>query len=211
MQQVNIPYCYLIGWSKEGKYYYGVKYGRDATPATFWKKYFTSSKYVKQMREKFGEPTIIEVRRTFKTSEEAIKWEEKVIRRMNIVKSECWLNRNNTSTGTKGIVNVPKTQAQREHQRFQILGKKHSLETKDKISKSLKKYKRTKEHQEKINKAIQGKKVPTLMTGEYSACLICNSAIYNTRWCINRGYVRKTCSSECKSVNKLRLKQIRGY
>jgi hypothetical protein len=132
--------------------------------------------------------------------------EEKVIRRLNIVRSEHWLNKNNTSTGTKGIANEPKTQAQKDHQRLQMLGKKHSQETKDKISKGLKRYKRTKEHQEKINKSIQGKKVPSLMNGKYDVCAECGSQTYHTDWQLKHNIKKNACSAVCSRTIKKRLK-----
>lgn len=209
MQQNHIPYCYYIGWSKENKHYYGVKYGRDANPSTFWTKYFTSSKYVKSMREKHGEPDAIKVRKTFNTAVEAVLWEEKVIRRMDLAKRDEWLNRNNTSTGTKGIVNVPKTQAQKEHQRQQILGKKHTLETKDKIAKGLRNYKRTVEHQQNLNSSLKGIKKPSLMNGEETPCPTCGEMVYRTQYQLKNDY-HKYCSKECGKVGKAWRKGIKG-
>ena len=48
-----IPYTYYIVHVPSGKKYYGVKYGQDADPETFWKPfgYFTSSKRVKALRK----------------------------------------------------------------------------------------------------------------------------------------------------------------
>ena len=66
----NIPYTYLIGWSKLNKYYYGVRYAKNCHPSDLWTKYFTSSKYVKQFREENGEPDIIEIRKTFSNIKE---------------------------------------------------------------------------------------------------------------------------------------------
>jgi hypothetical protein len=58
------------------------------------------------------------VRRTFQTADEAKSWEEKVIRRLNIVKNEMWLNRQNAGKTFRNDI--------------------HSEETKKKISTSLK-------------------------------------------------------------------------
>ena len=87
------PYTYLIKWSKLGKCYYGAKYGKDANPSTFWKDYFTSSKYVQLMREEHGEPDVIQIRRTFDCREKALLWERKVLTRVDAVNSEEYLNR----------------------------------------------------------------------------------------------------------------------
>jgi hypothetical protein len=98
------PYCYLIGWPKINKFYYGVKFGELADPKTFWKTYFTSSELVAQYRQQHGEPTIIEIRRIFNPVEygsvsnaqqAAVIHENKVIRRMNMVKEDKFLNCSN--------------------------------------------------------------------------------------------------------------------
>jgi hypothetical protein len=88
------PYTYLIGWSSVGKYYYGVRYAKDCNPEDLWVSYFTSSKLVKEYRKKIGEPDIIKVRKIFKTAENAIEWERKVILRMNMLYEDKWLNMN---------------------------------------------------------------------------------------------------------------------
>lgn len=90
-----VPYTYLIGWSKYDKWYYGSKYAKNCHPKDLWVKYFTSSKNVKNFREKYGEPDVIQIRRTFNSVEEARKWEIKVIRRLKIVSDKRFLNQRN--------------------------------------------------------------------------------------------------------------------
>ena len=90
-----IPYTYLIGWSQHNKFYYGVKFAKSANPADLFVKYFTSSGHVKLLLKEHGEPDIIQIRKTFKTREEAIEWEIKCLRRLQVHKRpELWLNRN---------------------------------------------------------------------------------------------------------------------
>lgn len=100
----TIPYCYLIGWPRLNKFYYGVKFGIDANPETFWKTYFTSSILVAQYRQQYGEPSIIEIRKIFdpniyksldSAQLAAIRHENTVIRRMNMVLEEKYLNCSN--------------------------------------------------------------------------------------------------------------------
>lgn len=86
------PYTYLIGWSQYNKWYYGVQYKKNCNPIDLWVSYFTSSKYVKEFREQYGNPDIIEVRKTFNTREKAILWEQKVLLRMNVRKRDDFLN-----------------------------------------------------------------------------------------------------------------------
>lgn len=90
----SVPFTYLIGWSKLDKWYYGVRYSKRCQPADLWTSYFTSSPIVKKFREANGEPDVIEVRKTFKTSVQARIWEDKVHHRLGVVKSPKWLNQN---------------------------------------------------------------------------------------------------------------------
>lgn len=95
MSNIYTPYTYLIGWSKHNKFYYGVRFARNCHPNDLWKTYFTSSKHVKRFRKENGDPDIIEIRKTFTNSPMKAKiWEEKVLRRMNVIKSQQWLNKN---------------------------------------------------------------------------------------------------------------------
>lgn len=96
-----MPYTYLIGWSSQMKYYYGVRYAKDCCVEDLWKSYFTSSKYVKKFRKQFGEPDIIVVRRAFITNKAACNWEHKVLRRLKVTESENFLNK----TDNNAIIN----------------------------------------------------------------------------------------------------------
>ena len=88
-----MPFTYLVGWSSINRFYYGVRYGKKSTPDTLWTTYFTSSKDVKEHREKFGEPDVIQVRKRFESPEKARRWEFKVLRRLKAASSVKWLNR----------------------------------------------------------------------------------------------------------------------
>lgn len=87
-------YTYLIGWSNIDIWYYGVRLGNNRMPSDdLWQKYFTSSKLIKKYREKLGEPDIVEVRKTFRNNKDAINWEIKVLKRLQVLKKDKWLNR----------------------------------------------------------------------------------------------------------------------
>ncbi|MFA6198969.1 MAG: hypothetical protein WC679_01020 [Bacteroidales bacterium] len=146
-ENTNIPYTYLIGWTSLNKFYYGVRYSKNCNPSDLWKTYFTSSKYVKQFRENFGEPDIIKVRRRFETKEQAFYWEYKVMRRMNVVKSDKWLNKN---TGGKEFNNLEFFDNMTEDEK-----KKYSL----KLSKSAKVRFDKMSYDEKIIYAEKHKKI----------------------------------------------------
>jgi len=88
-----MPYTYLIGWSHIDKWYYGVRFAKNCKPDDLWVKYFTSSKQVKMYREKYGEPDVIQVRKTFTSTNLARNWETRVIKKINAVLNESWLNK----------------------------------------------------------------------------------------------------------------------
>ena len=93
-----MAYTYLIGWSKHNLYYYGARYAKGCDPKDIWVKYFTSSNRVKQIREDFGEPDVIQVRHQFDNKTDCLKWEEKVIRRIKAVNDPKWLNLQNAGS-----------------------------------------------------------------------------------------------------------------
>lgn len=87
------PFTYLIGWSWIDTWYYGARYAKNCHPDDLWTSYFTSSVYVTIQRWFYGEPDVIEVRKTFQTEKETRKWETRVLKRMRVVKSDQWLNK----------------------------------------------------------------------------------------------------------------------
>lgn len=141
---IYTPYTYLIGWSKHNKYYYGVRFAKckgcmyttGCHPNDFWKIYFTSSNNVKEFREQYGEPDIIQIRRTFSTAKEAILWEEKVLKRIDISKPK-WINSRiglATILSEESKAKISVAMSGKNHPSY---GKTLSSETKSKISKSL--------------------------------------------------------------------------
>jgi len=86
------PYTYLIGWSSHNRYYYGVRYATSCHPSDFWSSYFTSSKHVKEFVKLYGEPDIIQIRKTFCTADDARLWEHNVLRRLGVVNDPRFLN-----------------------------------------------------------------------------------------------------------------------
>jgi hypothetical protein len=88
------PYTYLIGWSKLDQWYYGVRFAKNCNPSDLWTKYFTSSKYVALIREQHGDPDVIQIRRTFTSAKQAVLWEDRVLRHLNVTQNLRWINRN---------------------------------------------------------------------------------------------------------------------
>lgn len=87
------PYTYLIRWTELNISYYGVRYAQDCDPSDLWNPYKTSSKYVAEFIAKYGEPDVVQVRKTFIDVPVARLWEERVLKRMKVVRSNNWLNR----------------------------------------------------------------------------------------------------------------------
>ena len=79
------PYTYLIGWTEHKKYYYGVRFAKNCNPKDLWITYFTSSKYVKEIRQMYGEPDLIQIRKIFENVYSARLWENKVLKRLNVL------------------------------------------------------------------------------------------------------------------------------
>lgn len=132
------PYTYLIGWTNHNKWYYGVRFAKDCHPSDLWTSYFTSSTYVSDYRKLYGEPDIIQVRKTFSNKHDALLWEEKVLSRMNVVSNEMWLNRHNNGSNFYVDEEVAKNRGVKHK------GYKHSEESKKKISEAMKRSRKSK-------------------------------------------------------------------
>lgn len=90
------PYTYLIGWPELNTWYYGVRYANGCDPSDLWNPYTTSSEHVAAFVVEHGDPSIKQIRQTFDSVTKARIWEERVLKRMHVVKDEKWLNRNDS-------------------------------------------------------------------------------------------------------------------
>ena len=173
-------YTYLIGWSSKNKWYYGVRVANKFTPENdLWKVYFTSSVHVEQFRKEFGEPDVIQIRKTFNNSNKAILYEQKILTRLKISTNEKWLNQH--TGGSKFIMsrkgnplsekhkkNISESQKGAKNHRY---GKEVSLETREKISSSLTGIKRTEQqkHNLKTNHASKhANYIPPMLGKQHS-------------------------------------------
>lgn len=92
-------YTYRLFWSVNNISYYGVRYAKNCHPDDLWKTYFTSSKFVKSQVNLYGDPDIIQIRKTFgNNSLKAKQWEEKVLKRLNVLHNNKWLNQSNNNS-----------------------------------------------------------------------------------------------------------------
>jgi hypothetical protein len=125
----NIPFTYLLKHLPTNKYYYGVRFKKGCHPNDLWTKYFTSSKKVKSLIKKYGKKSFIfEIRKTFKTPQQAINWENKVLKRMKVIYRNDFLNlTNNKSIDPKYLSKIM------SGKRNNFYGKKHTKESIEKI------------------------------------------------------------------------------
>jgi hypothetical protein len=80
--------------------YYGVRYGKGCHPTDLFVTYFTSSDYVTDYIKEHGMPDIVEVRKIFTGKDrrrKATLHESKVLKRMNVLFREDYLNKNDGS------------------------------------------------------------------------------------------------------------------
>jgi hypothetical protein len=134
----NIPFTYLLKHIPTNKYYYGVRFKKGCHPNDLWTKYFTSSKKVKSLIKRYGKKSFIfEIRKTFKTQQEAIKWENKVLKRMKVIYRNDFLNlTDNKSIDPTHLSRI--MMGKRKGKDNYMFGKKHSKETIKKMKLSIK-------------------------------------------------------------------------
>lgn len=156
------PYTYLIGWTKYNIWYYGVRFANysekdTANPQELWVTYFTSSKYVQECREKYGEPDIIQIRKVFQEKETARLWEHKVLRRLKVVDRKDFLNKSDAISipSQKGI---SKPEGHGEKVGNFHRGRKRSEETRKRISEAAKKRVQSEESNRKRSLTLKGRK-----------------------------------------------------
>lgn len=115
-----IPFSYHLHHIPTNLHYYGIKHSKGCQPSDLWKTYFSSSKIVKSLIKQYGKDSFsVEVRRIFTTSQEALAWEHRVLRRLHAAEKDAWINRHNGGTKFRSP-------------------QKHTEKTKEKISKKLK-------------------------------------------------------------------------
>ena len=93
-----IPYFYIIQDVRNGMYYAGSKYGKDANPETFMIEggYTTSSETINELISQHGlNNFIIHKIRTFETAEEAYRYEKRFLEKINARKHPRFYNGHN--------------------------------------------------------------------------------------------------------------------
>ena len=190
---MTTPYTYLLKHIPSNTYYYGVRYAKGCHPSEFWIKYTTSSIYINKMIEQFGkESFVFEIRKTFDEIETARLWETRVLKKINAVTRQDFINRtDNISISNDDAERGRRNRISSEAHKAAVsivgksnAGKKHSLQTKEKVSASLigntrrtgkkdSEYTRLKKSISKIGK-------PSNAVGNYQpvcSCIICGKRV----------------------------------
>lgn len=142
-------YAYLIKFKPLNQYYYGIRARNIKLKLhpheDLMIKYFTSSHKIQQLIREYGLGAFEwEIRKLFDSPTDAANWEQKVLRRCNVIqRQDIWLN------GNAGKFIIP------------------SKEGKIRISETHKGKPKSPEHKEKIRKALVGKNVGRIQTEEH--------------------------------------------
>ena len=194
----SIPFTYLLKHIPTNKYYYGVRYKKGCHPKDLWTKYFTSSKKVKGLIKRYGKKSFIfEIRKTFKTQQQALNWEHKVLKKMKVIHRNDFLNQ--TDNKCFDPILISKYMKTKIGIKNSFYGKKHSKETIKKLrlinlgknnpmyGKSL-----TEEVKQKMRLSKLGK----------------NNPMYGKRGKLSTFYGRKHTK---KTIQKMRLARLAYY
>ena len=156
-------YTYLLKFKPTGKVYYGVRFKnirlKQHPSDDFMVKYKTSSNLIKQLIKEHGiDKFEWEIRKTFDTKEQAVKWEQTVLRRCNVLNNQQkWYNANvsgykiTTSVGRKKISDTHKGVAKTAEHKAKISAKLKGVK---------KTYVQTEEHRRKNSEANRGENHP---------------------------------------------------
>ena len=146
------PYTYFLLHRPTGLKYYGAKYSKNADPTKLWVNYFSSSKKVKKLIQEYGKDSFdFEIRKTFKTKEETLLWEQSVLKRLKVDERKDWLNVH--IYGGRWFVNI-RTAEHKKHKQHPPI----SEETKKKISESRMGIQFSEEHKKNLSLGQTGKK-----------------------------------------------------
>lgn len=149
----SIPYTYILEWTSQNKRYIGARWAAGCHPSDLWNEYFTSSKYVGEFVKKYGAPDIILIDQTFEFSQDAMKREQELQIKFNVVKNTDFINK-----GIAGIWDNSDPDV-REKMRKSRIGKKQTEEHKRKIGIASKNVVRSKEWGRRISEGNKGRKL----------------------------------------------------
>jgi hypothetical protein len=144
---MSVPYTYFLLHKPTGLKYYGVKFNKRSNPKLFWVPggYYSSSVKVKELIAQYGADSFkAEVRKTFNSVEDAVKYEYKFLRKVNAVAKNDWLNQ--CAIGEKF---------------YCIMSKEARKVASDRMKIQMKNFKPTAESNQKRSKTLMGRVITT--------------------------------------------------
>lgn len=141
MMEETIPFTYCLTHKPTKRRYYGVRFKKGCKPSDLWNKYFSSSKTVKILIEKYGINSFeYEVRKTFTNKKDAIEWEHTVLRRLKVTNKGEWINANvGKASPANGRRYSEQTRLKMSRsqtgEKNGFFGKTHTTEARERISK----------------------------------------------------------------------------
>jgi group I intron endonuclease len=136
----DVPFTYYLYHKPTQRKYYGVRYKKGCHPSDLWNKYFSSSRVVKLLIEKYGLDSFeFEVRKTFSNKEDAIEWEHQVLKRIGVVGKGEWINASvGKSSPANGRVYSEETKKKMSNsqsgEKNGFFGKNHTASARQRIS-----------------------------------------------------------------------------
>jgi hypothetical protein len=91
--EINMSYTYYLHHIPTDQHYYGARWAKNCSPSDFWVSYFTSSDKVKRLIDEYGTQSFtFSIRKVFVTSENARRWEHRVLKKIKKYSHKKWLN-----------------------------------------------------------------------------------------------------------------------
>jgi hypothetical protein len=101
------PFTYLVTEKSTGKRYYGSRYAKNCHPSDLGNKYFTSSKEINELVDKYGVSWFAwEIRLICKTVEQTRNLETKILCKIGAAQRNDWFNKSN---GNKSFLLLSQT------------------------------------------------------------------------------------------------------
>jgi len=92
---MNVPYTYMVTFLPTNQKYYGVRFANGCSTEDLWNTYFTSSKTIHNLIKEHGTESFkFEIRQTFKNKDDALKWENRFLKKVNALHNPIFLNKN---------------------------------------------------------------------------------------------------------------------
>lgn len=190
MKDTTIPYTYLLKCIPENTFYYGVRYAKYCNPSDFWVTYKTSSKHVAVLIEKYGLDAFeFQIRKTFSSKDLAIRWENKVLLKLDVINRKDFINRTTNKAiseedANRGRANRISTEKHKNAVSLvgkSNIGKKHTVETKNKLSLYLLGNKRKLGIKESDDTRRKKSETRTGLITPKCSCIICKRIISNSQ------------------------------